>query len=91
MALVEHDKMTTLYDASQSAATAATALDDIQLKAVAFAINSAANSGETSTTFSEDLRQATLDALKAKNYTIQNIGKADPSKLKLISWKTTTK
>ena len=87
MALVERDKMTTLLDASQAKAVASTALDEIQLKAVAYAINSAANSGETCVEFKEAMREATLDALKAKQYTVKDIGKAKPSDIKLISWK----
>lgn len=73
MSIVEKGDMTTLRPASQSAETAASALDDIQLMAVAYAINNAANTGEYRAIFQDKLRPFVIDQLKANGYTIKYI------------------
>lgn len=87
MALVEKDEMTTLRSASDSKTTAQSALDDIQLKAVAYAINSAANCGELRVVFQEVLRQTVKDALISNGYTVEAAGIADKERGTIINWK----
>ncbi len=86
MSLVEKDEMTTLFSASESNANAKTAEDAIQLKAVAYAINSAANTGLFRVVFQEILRPAVKAELENKGYSIVPIGVADPDKHTLIEW-----
>lgn len=87
MNLVEKDKMTELYPAAQSRQTAATAEDDIQLKAVAYAINSAANTGQLRVIFQEPLRENVKSQLEGNGYTIKYISAAREEQQALISWK----
>lgn len=87
MNLVDKDHMTELYTAAQSRQTAATAEDDIQLKAVAFAINSAANTGQLRVIFQEPLRPSVVEQLEGSGYTIQYISAAKQDQQALISWK----
>lgn len=86
MALVDRDKMTELRTASQSQETAAGAFDEIELAAVAYAINNAANTGEYKAVYNQPIRQATHAALIAKGYTVRSIGVAKQSDETLISW-----
>ena len=87
MNLVDKDDMTKLRTASESRATAETAEDDVQLKAVAFAINSAANTGQLRVVFQEPLRENVVSQLKGSGYTIQYISAAKENQQSLISWK----
>ena len=87
MNLVPKDQMTELFTAAQSRQTATTAEDDIQLKAVAFAINSAANTGQLRVIFQEPLREAVKEQLEGSGYTIQYISAAKEEQQALISWK----
>lgn len=73
MSLVEKDKMTELRSASDSFATAQTAEDDIQLEAVAYAINSAANTGLIRTIYQSALSENTISELESKGYTVKAI------------------
>ena len=85
MARVDKDHMTTLYPASDSKTTATTALDDIQLEAVAYAINNAANCGQLNVLFQEPLRDNTISELTSKNYEMQAAGGTERGTI--ISWK----
>lgn len=87
MNLIPKDQMTELFTAAQSRQTATTAEDDIQLKAVAFAINSAANTGQFRVIFQEPLREAVKDQLEGSGYVIQYISAAKENQQALISWK----
>lgn len=87
MNLVDKDHMTELYTAAQSRQTAATAEDDIQLKAVAYAINSAANTGQLRVIFQETLRPNVIEQLEGSGYTIQYLSAAREDQQALISWK----
>ena len=87
MSLVEKDHMTDLYTASQSRQTAATAEDDVQLKAVAYAINSAANTGQLRVIFQEPLRENVKEQLTGSGYNLQYISAAREEQQTLISWK----
>lgn len=71
MSLVEKDDMTTLRSASDSRATADTAERDIQLKAIAYAINSAANTGEKRVIFQEKLVDGVKEELESKGYILR--------------------
>lgn len=73
MSLVPRDEMTTLRSASESASTAKTAEDDVQLLAVAHAINQAANTGLYQVVFQTKLRENVKAELESKGYTIKYI------------------
>lgn len=87
MSLVEKDKMTELRPASDSRETALGSEDEIQKKAVAFAINSAANTGQLNTIFQGAIRDAVKEELESKGYTIKDVGTAQSDRQILISWK----
>lgn len=87
MSLVDKDHMTELRPAAAALETALTANDEIQLKAVAFAINHASNTGETRVEFLDPLRPATKEALESKGYKINNYKSAKPEGITVISWK----
>ena len=86
MALVDKDHMTELRPASDSRATAQDAEKDIQLMAVAYAINNAANTGETRTIFQGVLLDDVRTQLESKGYTVTNFGPAHPENRIIISW-----
>ena len=86
MALVDKDHMTELRPASDAATTAATAEVDIQTQAVAYAINSASNTGERRTIFQGVLLPDVEEDLVSKGYTLKHIGEAHPDYRVLISW-----
>lgn len=85
MALVDKDEMTSLRTAAESKATAATSLDDIQKKAVAYAINNAANCGQYEVIFQEVLRESTIQSLEEKGYQLSSVPALN--KGTTISWK----
>lgn len=87
MSLVNREDMDKLRPAADSKDTAATAQDDIQLKAVAFAINSAANTGELRTVFQEKLRDGVIEQLISNGYVVQYIDAAREKQQAVISWK----
>lgn len=85
MALVAKDDMVTLRPAADSRATAQTAEHDIQVKAVAYAINNAANCGQDRIIFQEILRQDVADELVAQGYVLRRVPETERGTL--ISWK----
>lgn len=88
MNLVPKEEMDELKPAASSKQTAESAEDDIQTKAVAFAINSAANTGQYRVIFLEPIRPAVEEALKSNGYKlsfVQGTAKADSQTI--ISWK----
>lgn len=87
MALVDKDHMTILRPASEAKSTAETAEDDIQLMALAHAINSASNCGEYRTVFQENIRAKNKEELESKGYTLRAAGIADSERGTIISWK----
>lgn len=87
MALVEKDDMTTLRPASDSRSTAQTAEKDIQIKAIAFAINSAANTGEMRAIYQGTLLEEVIAEVKGKGYTVEDCGIATLDRKYVISWK----
>ena len=87
MSRVDKDHMTTLRPASDSKATAATALQEIQMDAVAYAINNAANCGQLSIIYQEPLLKETEDELIAKGYTLRVDGVSATERSTLIIWK----
>lgn len=87
MSQVGKDDMTTLRTASESLSTAESAEKDIQLKAVAFAINQAANTGEKRVVFQNELLKEVEDELKSKGYTVTyNFSETKPMRQPVISW-----
>lgn len=85
--LIPRDEMTTLLPTSDVQTIAANAEDAIQLQAVAYAINNAANTGEYSTTFLTKLRPYTVQQLKTNGYKIRYTGTPYDIELRcIISW-----
>ncbi len=87
MARVDREHMTTLRTAAESRATAASALDDVQLEAAAYAINNAANCGQYNILFQEEMRPNTKQQLESKGYELQVDNVTELKKTTLISWK----
>ena len=89
MSLVTKDEMTTLRSAADSRSTAETALKDIQLMAVAYAINNAANTGELEVLFQEKLIDDIKEELENNGYTVRFVNNNSYQKEHhaLISWK----
>lgn len=85
MNLVERTDMDKLISAYAAATTAITAEDDVQLKAVAYAINSAANTGQFRTLFQEKLRPNVKDELESNGYKLTPVGDVHARKV-IISW-----
>lgn len=88
MSLVDKDQMTTLRPASAAKSTADTAEDEVQLKAVAFAINHASNTGEYRTIFQTPLRDAVKEQLESNGYKVRqaDMRAYDQGKNVEISW-----
>lgn len=87
MSIVARDQMTELRTADESYQTSLVAEDEIQLKAVAYEINTAANSGATRTVYQGKLRPAVLDQITASGYKVTYLKSATPEGQVLISWK----
>lgn len=88
MSLVNKDEMTALRPASEARSTAQTAEDEIQLMAVAFAINQASNTGEYRVEFQEQLRDAVKSELESNGYKIIFLGDVyNKERHAIISWK----
>lgn len=86
--MVKKDAMIELYPSSKSKETASDAEDIIQLEAVAYQINNAANTGELMTVFQEELRPNVLASLKSAGYEIQLMDNAASSRgPHVIKWK----
>ena len=86
MSRVDRDQMTTLRPAADAYQTSLTAEDEIQLEAVAYAINNASNTGEVRVVFQTPLRPNVESQLKSNGYTIRLIGIAELERQTLISW-----
>lgn len=89
MSLVPKDEMTTLRSASDSRTTAQTAEKDIQIQAIAYAINTAANTGLTETLFQSQLVDGVKEELESKGYTVRFVNNNSMQKEHhaLISWR----
>lgn len=86
MARIDRDDMTTLHPASECAQVASTAEDDIQLSAVAYLINNAANTGLYKAEFLQKLRPAVKEQLESNGYKLRYSGGADPESSVEIMW-----
>lgn len=89
MSLVSKDDMTKLRSAADSRSTSSSAEDDIQVQAVAYAINQSANTGLYEVMFQEKLRDNVKSQLESKGYTIRYVDNNayDMKHHALISWK----
>lgn len=86
MSLIKKEDMATLYPAAQSRTTSAGAAVEQNRMTVAYAINSAANTGLYSAAVSSPILPEVLQELEEKGYLVQNSGYAKDSDLHLISW-----
>lgn len=90
MSKIAKEDMTTLFPASESKTVAAGAEKESQIAEVAFAINSAANCGQTCVTFNTKLRDDVKQELLDKGYKITQSVAVEKSRFDLpiiISWK----
>ena len=76
-----------LVPATQARSTADSAEHDIQIKVVAHAINSAANTGCTETRINQRLLPEVKTQLESLGYKTYAVGKASPETQWLIVWK----
>lgn len=86
MALIPKDKITILKAADEVKEVAQSAPSEIQMLAIASAINNAANSGEVSVIVQEAVSDSNMKSLKDKGYVVTKSGHAD-NNLTEISWK----
>lgn len=87
MSLIPQEDLKTLQSASAVKAVAETAKYEQDIQAVAFAINSAANTGETSVTITMKLSKEVRDELEQDGYTLTNFKyNANPEDQTIISW-----
>lgn len=89
MGLVPKDQMTILRSASESKSTAQSAEKDIQMQAIAYAINNAANTGLYEVIFQEKLIDGVKAELEGKGYVVRfvNNNAYNLEHHALISWK----
>lgn len=87
MALIPTSDLTTLQSASAVKTVAQSAQEDTQEMAVAYAINTAANTGEMETVFQGVLFESIKTKLETEGYTLTNYGAANPDFRTVISWK----
>ena len=85
--MIAPDKLTELVPASTARSTAETAEKDIQLKAVAHVINTAANTGCYEAKFNSILLPEVKEELEANGYTVKFVGLAAAERVTLIIWK----
>jgi len=83
---ITRTEMDQLKPASEVLEVALTAEDTAELKAVAYAINSAASTGEVEVLYQGSLREATEAALTSKGYKFEYISRAHDNGQTLISW-----
>ena len=80
------DEMTVLHTAEECKTVAEEAAEVHQLAEVAYSINTAANTGETTTRYLQKLLPAIKSQLESKGYTLRQSGGADPDSSVDISW-----
>ena len=86
MSYIDKDQMIELHTAAEALETSLTAEDTIQLRSVAYAINTAANTGATRCMFQEPLRDNTKKELASNGYHVTYVKAAKPEGQALISW-----
>ena len=87
MSLIPQDELTTLKNASEVYAVSEDAELEQETNAVAYAINSAANNGNTSVLINHKLSDALAATLKEKGYKFgYNLQAADPMAMVTIYW-----
>ena len=84
--MYDTDEMTTLHTAAECREVAELADVNRQVMAVAYAINNAANCGETRVEFVEPLLPAVSSELESNGYVMQRAGGAYEDKPTIISW-----
>ena len=87
MSLIPQEDLKILQAASAVKAVAETAAYEQDLQAVAFAINSAANTGATSVTITMKLSKEVKDELEKNGYKLSNFKyNASPDNQTIVSW-----
>ena len=85
MGLIQRDSLNILLPAAEAQSVASTAIDELNLQQVAYAINSAANTGELRTVIMSSMTDNTISELEAKGYKIEHkISGAE--KTTVVSW-----
>lgn len=80
------DEMTVLHTAAECTTVANNALKDQQLAEVAHLINNAANTGETTARYLQQLLPEVKSELESNGYSLRLSGGADPDSSVDISW-----
>ena len=87
MTLIPQDEMFELKPAATVKTVSETAELEQEKKAVAFAINNAANTGSTNVVINHRLSKELTDLLTSNGYTItHNFSRVDPKDEPVISW-----
>lgn len=89
MALIPQDDLTTLQAASAVKTVAASAVYEQDIRAIAYAINSAANTGETRVVITMRLSDQVKSELKNNGYTLTTVDtNANPANQTIVSWES---
>lgn len=87
MSLIPQDEMFELKPAATVKTVSETAEYEQEKKAVAFAINNAANTGSTNVVINHELSKQLTDLLTSNGYTItHNFSRVTPKAEPVISW-----
>lgn len=87
--MIDMDKLTELVPASEAQQTAMNAEKDLQIKAVAHVINTAANTGLYEAKYNTILLPEVKEELEAKGYVVKFVGLASSERQTLIIWTPT--
>lgn len=80
------ENLTQLVPAATAKSTALSAERDIQLKTVAHAINTAANTGCTEVKINQPLLDEVKTELETNGYKVYPVSLADPDRVVMITW-----
>jgi len=80
------ENLVELVPASEAKATAATAEQDAQVKAVAHAINTAANTGCTEVKINQPLLPEVKSTLEGLGYKVYPVGLAESTRVWMVCW-----
>lgn len=70
MALIEQSELSILRSADEAKTVADSAREELEKSSVAYAINTAANTGEHSTVFSHPISDVILEVLRGQGYKV---------------------
>ena len=87
MDMIDKDKMTTLISASEARSLSQSALISAESSTIAYAINNAVNTGETSVLYNNIISSNMIEKLESEGYLVEAIkNTAVPGTQYKISW-----